>query len=747
LGFSSNITTIPVGGSMNLTVSLNKGSDGNPITGAFPAVATNYPYNFAVTGVTADPALTTGTFNTSGVGSATLTPVTPPATTTGKVTVTFDNQTDTINFTAEASTATSLAITATPSTTFLYGQPASFTVQLTPASATGITTADFQVLMDGSSSIGGSSFGLVLISNNNYQIFGPFNLLPPGGHTLKVNFLGTTDFSASNTSASLSVSLGTVTIGDTVMPTNPVQGQGGTVTVTVAAVGSGFPSTGSITYAFDGGTPQTIALTSGAASISIPTLIQTGNQSLSLAYSGDTNYAAASTTVSLTIFGRSQTTIAAITSTTATIDVFGFGFTAPSGQLAFMDVTSGTPVAAPVTLNTSTAATSLLPQVTTSTGANTLPDWTTLADINGDGKLDLVTSLYLTDSVSVQLGKGDGTFQPATTILIAPGFGPAENHLVSLRGNGTLDLVVASFNINQIAVLLGNGNGTFGSPVFYTVGTATNAPTSLTTGDFNHDGELDVAVANTFDNTISVLIGNGTGALTVLGAPIPVGHEPQAIRAGDFNGDGYSDLAVANYRDGTVTTLLNNRNGTFTATTISVGSGAGSGPQALAINGSGATLLLAVANYKDNTVSVFPSNGSGAFGPQTIVTVDKGPDDVNFADLNGDGLPDLVVSNYTSGTVSLVLEKLGGGYSVLGPFKVGNNPYSAAVGDLDLDGTPDIVVSNCFSNDTGTLLSGTQISVPYSGLSLTPGNTLNAMYSPNGGSKYGGSTSRNVTAP
>jgi Bacterial Ig-like domain (group 3)/FG-GAP-like repeat len=448
----------------------------------------------------------------------------------------------------------------------------------------------------------------------------------------------------------------------------------------------------------------------------------------------------------LTNLGKSQTTFASLTATAATIDVFGFGFTAPSGQLAFTDVTSSTPVTAPVTLDSSTATTALTAQVTISTGANTLPCWTELADVNGDGILDLITSLYQTDSVTVQLGNGDGTFQAPTTTLIAAGFGPAEVHAVSL-GNGTVDLIVGSFNLNQIAILLGNGNGTFGAPTFYTVGTSTNTPTSLTAGDFNHDGKLDVATANNFNNTVSILLGNGSGALTLQSPPINVGRTPQAIRAGDFNGDGYSDLAVANYSDGTVTTLLNNQNGTFTADAISVGSGAASGPQALAIHGSGSSLLLAVANYRDNTLSVMQSNGSGAFGAQTIVPVGKGPDDVSFADFNGDGLEDLVVSNYTSGTVNLVLGRLAGGYSVQGPFNVGNNPYSAAVGDLDLDGTPDVVVSNCFSNNTGVLLDGTQISVPYSGLSLSPGHQLNAAYTPDSNSKYGSSISPDVTAP
>lgn len=741
LGFSSDITTIPPGGSMNLTVSLNKGSDGNPISGAFPAVATNYPYTFNVIGVTANPALTSGTFNTSGVGTATLTPVTPPSNTNGSVTVSFDNQMNTINFTAQAPTPTSLTITAIPSLTYLYGQPSSFTVQLTPSNATGITPADFAVTVDSSS----AGYSVSLIANNNYQISGPFNALAQGSHTLAVSFIGTTDFASSNTSVMLNVSGGTVTISNTVTPAKPIQGQGGTVNVTVAGVGTGAVPTGSITYSFNGGNGQTVPLTGGAAAIPIPAIIPAGSNSLSLSYSGDVNYASASTPATITIYGKSQTTIASLTATTAQINVFGFGFTAPSGQLAFTDVTSGSPVTAPVTLNTSTAAPSLLPQVTTSTGVNSLPVWTELADLNSDGILDLITSVFGTDSVTVQLGNGDGTFGVATSILVATGFGPSEVHAVSLRGNSTLDLIAGSYNTNQIAVLLGNGNGTFQSPVFYTVGTATNTPTSLTTGDFNHDGNLDVAVANTGDNTVSILTGNGSGGLTVSGSAISVGHGPEAVRAADFSADGYSDLAVANYHDGTVSILLNNQNGTFSASTVGLGSS--SGPQALAITGSGTSQLIAVANFGGNNVSILRNNGSGIFTIQTTVPVGKGPDEVRFTDFNADSIPDLIVANYTDGTLSMATGSIGGIYTVLGPFTIGTKPYSAAAGDLDEDGTPDIVVANTFSNNTGVLLSGTQISVPYTGLSLPAGNTLNATYSPDANSKYGASTSPNVAAP
>lgn len=521
--------------------------------------------------------------------------------------------------------------------------------------------------------------------------------------------------------------------------------------VTVTDVGGNPVPAATVTFTAPTGLNPSLTFSNASTTISVPTnaagQASSGAMTANGVPGGPYNVRVASGAVTsnfqLTNHGKSQTTFASLTTTAATIDVFGFGFSAPSGTLAFTDVTTSSPVVAPVTLNTATATTALTPQVTTSTGANTLPCWTTLADVNGDGILDLITSLYATDSVSVQLGKGDGTFGPATSILISAGFGPAEVHAVSLRGNGTMDLIVGSFNLNEIAVLLGNGNGTFAPATFYTVGTAINTPTSLTTGDFNDDGSLDVAVANTGDNTVSILLGNGSGTLTASGSPISVGRTPEAIRAADFNGDSFSDLAVANYSDGTISILLNNKNGTFTAT--SVGDGARSGPQALAIHGSGTSQLLAVANFQANTVSVMQNNGSGVFTIQTTVPVDKGPDDVSFADFNGDGVQDLVVSSYTNGTVNLAIGSLGGSYTVLSPFSVGNKPYSAAAGDLDLDGTPDLVVSNCFSNNTGVLLDGTQIAVPYTGLSLTAANQYNASYTPDSSSKYGSSTSSNTT--
>ncbi len=108
-------------------------------------------------------------------------------------------------------------------------------------------------------------------------------------------------------------------------------------------------------------------------------------------------------------------------------------------------------------------------------------------------------------------------------------------------------------------------------------------------------------------------------------------------------------------------------------------------------------------------MSILPSKGDGTFGAQTTSRVDKGPDDISFADFNNDGNADLVVTNYAGNSVKLLLGSSGGTFTVLGPFSVGESPYSSAVGDLNRDGTPDLVVSKCFSNNIGVLLGGVEI--------------------------------------
>jgi hypothetical protein len=229
-----------------------------------------------------------------------------------------------------------------------------------------------------------------------------------------------------------------------------------------------------------------------------------------------------------------------------------------------------------------------------------------------------------------------------TTASYATGASPDAVVAADLRGNGRQDLVVADAPPGvpgTVNILLGNGDGTFQSPISYGVGIQ---PASVAVGDFDGDGTLDIAVANQGSNTVSILQGNGDGTFRP-----PVSYAvisgPDSLVAGDFRGNGILDLAVAVYNSNTVSVLLGNGDGTFQAATSYA---VGSNPVSLAegdFDGDG-TPDLVVLNKGSNSVSVLLDNGDGTFQPATNYSVGAFPGSVVVGDFNGDGVPDLAVT-------------------------------------------------------------------------------------------------------
>ena len=192
-----------------------------------------------------------------------------------------------------------------------------------------------------------------------------------------------------------------------------------------------------------------------------------------------------------------------------------------------------------------------------------------VADINGDGKPDLVVVnyglSYLTpgNTVSVLLGNGDGTFQSQVTY--ETGQNPQAIAIADINGDGKPDLIVGNtgssyYPGDTISILLGNGNGTFQTQQALATG---DAPASIVATDVNGDGKIDLVVANDGSGTVSVLLGNGDGVFQPQQS-FATGSSPDSVAVADVNGDGRADLVVANYSSKSVSVLLCNSNGNFT---------------------------------------------------------------------------------------------------------------------------------------------------------------------------------------
>jgi hypothetical protein len=261
-----------------------------------------------------------------------------------------------------------------------------------------------------------------------------------------------------------------------------------------------------------------------------------------------------------------------------------------------------------------------------------------MGDFNGDGIIDLAVVNEADNTVSVLLGKVDGTFAPQVTY--ATGLGPLAIATGDFNGDGNLDLAVTNgdctlqilrppvCNGSTVSILLGNGDGTFRPHLDYPGG---NQPSSVAAADFNGDGKLDLAISSAMSGAVSVLLGNGDGTFQA-----PLGYAASgsqsvildALIAADFNGDGKLDLAVAGSE---VSVLLGNGNSTFQAPLNSPG---GAPLGTADFNGDGKLDLFAGGD-------VLLGNGNGTF---VLYATYPSGSAAAAADLNGDGKPDLVVA-------------------------------------------------------------------------------------------------------
>ncbi len=329
-------------------------------------------------------------------------------------------------------------------------------------------------------------------------------------------------------------------------------------------------------------------------------------------------------------------------------------------------------------------------------------------DLNNDGTADLAVGTWLPFFSSISIHPGDGTGGFATRFGVGAGPAPAAVAMGDFDRDGNQDLAVAHIRelfgdgSGVVTILLGDGEGGFIRAGDHGVGLS---PASISVADVDRDRIEDIAVANAGSGSVTVLVGDGLGGFR-RAADVPVGQYPGAVAFGNFDAGEVPDLAVANIGSDTVMILLGDGFGGFSESgDLSVGQA----PVSLAIGDFNADRLqdLAVADAGSNTVIVLRGDGLGGLSVDAQIEVGRSPRAVSVGDFNGDGAPDLAVANAGNifagddGDVSILLGSDVGSFSRTSDLVVGEGPAAVAVADLNGDGAQDLAVVNAGNNPFG----------------------------------------------
>jgi hypothetical protein len=318
-----------------------------------------------------------------------------------------------------------------------------------------------------------------------------------------------------------------------------------------------------------------------------------------------------------------------------------------------------------------------------------------VGDMNNDHQMDIIVANYGTNMIGIFLSTGDGTFADQQTFLTGSESRPYSIVVNDFNNDNYLDIAVANYATNNIAIFLGNGNGTFIDPTFFSLGSS--RPLFISTGDFNKDNRTDIVVANYGTDNIGILFGYGNDSI------------PSSLAVGDFNKDNQLDIAVANYGTNNVGIFLGYRNGTFTSpktyTTLPK-----SNPSSIAVAdfNNDNQLDIVVANYGTGNVGIFFGHGNGTFLAEITYTISSSsrPQYITVGDLNNDNTLDIVIVDSENDEVYVLPTYGNGSFATITAYDPisGSNPSCVAVADFNNDNLLDLVVANNGTNNVLVLM-------------------------------------------
>ncbi len=464
-----------------------------------------------------------------------------------------------------------------------------------------------------------------------------------------------------------------------------------------------------------------------------------GNHSYKAVFRANSLYSASlSNTVTYAVTGTYNSSISLTSSGvvgnyTLTSAVTGLGSltTGPTGTISFLDASNGNNILGSENLVVSTLATTFIQNAPFTIGGN----GTSLrsvaiasAYLNADNNLDVVTG-DAAQTISVLLGNGNGTFKPKVNYSGCTVGKALQIVLADFNRDGNTDIALGCSDGTNggLVIILGNGDGTFQAPVMHSTGDVA----SIAIGDFNGDGLFDVAVSNNSQQNVTIFQGNGNGSFTK-STVLSTNVSTRGVVVADFNKDGNDDVAyaVATATPGSslfdLYVALGNGNGTFVQPTTPVATQIGEFLTTGDTNADNNADIVAatitrpppypVPSNQDisNSMFVLLGNGDGTF--QTTATyLSDIPSDPHLADVNGDGIPDIIAG----GSIG-ALVYIGKGDGTFQPYAASDLPnaepviggfaltYAVNAGDYNNDGNADLIGTDADTPRAAVSLSQVQ---------------------------------------
>jgi hypothetical protein len=333
-------------------------------------------------------------------------------------------------------------------------------------------------------------------------------------------------------------------------------------------------------------------------------------------------------------------------------------------------------------------------------------------DFDGDNDLDLAVANRDDGTVSILTNDGSGGFTAGQTITLgdAAVTRPFALAVADFDEDGNLDLAVALLGLDQVAVLLGGGDGTFGTAATLAVG---DRPSAIAVGDFDGANGPDLIASNENADTVSVLLNDGAGGFmdaidTSVDPMVDNLPRPKGIAAADFDGDGNVDFAAALLSRNQVGVRLGAGDGTFGDLSLL---DVGNDPWAvLAVDlDADGNIDLVVTNAVGDSVTVLRGDGAGGFTSAGEFAAGNRPEAVVAADFDDDGDLDLATANREGDNLSVLAQATDGTFGAATTFVTANAPSGIVAGDLNGDAMPDLATANQEADNVSVLLAGTAV--------------------------------------